>query len=130
MGSFIQTAQRQLLDAISVLSADKSIDLQIGLVEYRVSEAFRRNRPPQDNTFITRVYPLTTDMLEMQVVINKLHADGGGDAPEAVYDGVRDACKQMQWRKHSCRFILVNIFAYVLNTRSFYSIGTRNWWSI
>jgi hypothetical protein len=100
MGSFIQTAQRQLLDAISVLSADQSIDLQTGLVEYR-------DRPPQDNTFITRIYPLTTDMQEMQVVINKLRADGGGDAPEAVYDGVRDACKQMQWRKHSCRFILL-----------------------
>ncbi|BAZ37951.1 hypothetical protein NIES4101_38770 [Calothrix sp. NIES-4101] len=100
MGTFIQAAQRQLLNTISLLSADKSIDLQIGLVEYR-------DHPPQDQTFITRVYPLTTDMQAMQSVINKLRADGGGDAPEAVYDGIHDACKQMRWRKHSCRFILL-----------------------
>jgi von Willebrand factor type A domain len=100
MGSFIQTAQRQLLDTIRLLSADSDIDLQVGLVEYR-------DHPPQDRSFVTCAYPLTADLKRMQQTINKLKADGGGDAPEAVYDGVLDACIQMKWRSHSCRFILL-----------------------
>jgi von Willebrand factor type A domain len=100
MGNFIKAAQEQLLNTIKSLSANNSINLQIGLVEYR-------DHPPQDRTFITRVYPLTANLQQMQQVINKLRADGGGDAPEAVYNGVDDACKQMKWRAHSCRFILL-----------------------
>ncbi|MBO1345994.1 MAG: VWA domain-containing protein [Hormoscilla sp. GUM202] len=100
MGAFIQEAKRQLLDTFSLLSADSSIDLQVGLVEYR-------DHPPQDNSFITRIYPLTANKQQMQKHINKLEADGGGDGPEAVYRGVYDACTQMKWRSHSCRFILL-----------------------
>ncbi len=100
MGSFIQAAKQQLLNTISLLSADSNIDLQIGLVEYR-------DHPPQDTSFITRVYPLTANLKQMQNQINQLEANGGGDFPEAVYDGVQDAATKMKWRPHSCRFILL-----------------------
>lgn len=100
MGSFIQAAQRQLLDTIKLLSANNSIDLQVALVEYR-------DHPPQDTSFVTRIYPLTANLQKMQQCINKLKADGGGDAPEAVYSGVWDGCEKIQWRPHSCRFILL-----------------------
>ncbi|HIK13556.1 MAG TPA: VWA domain-containing protein [Oscillatoriaceae cyanobacterium M33_DOE_052] len=100
MGAFIHTAQQQLLHTIGLLSADSSIDLKIGLVEYR-------DHPPQDPSFVTRLYQLTANLKEMQKAINKLTADGGGDGPEAVYRGVHDACEQMKWRPHSCRFILL-----------------------
>ncbi|AKG24642.1 vWA domain-containing protein [Calothrix sp. 336/3] len=100
MGGFIQTAQKQLLDTINLLSSDSQINLQVGLVEYR-------DHPPQDHSFITRIYPLTNNLQQMQKSINLLRADGGGDAPEAVYDGIHDACTKMQWRLHSCRFVLL-----------------------
>ena len=100
MGSFIQAAKQQLLDVLSLLSADNNIDLQVGLVEYR-------DHPPQDTSFVTRVYPLTNNRKQMQKSINKLQAAGGGDGPEAVYRGVYDACVKMKWRSHSCRFVLL-----------------------
>ncbi|MEP0857123.1 vWA domain-containing protein [Trichocoleus sp. DQ-U1] len=100
MGGFIQEAKQQLLDTIRLLSADSDIDLQVGLVEYR-------DHPPQDTTFVTRIYPLTAKLQEMQKNINQLEANGGGDHPEAVYDGVQDAANQMKWRRNSCRFILL-----------------------
>jgi hypothetical protein len=100
MSPFILEAQRQLLDTISALGAKSGIDLKVGLVEYR-------DHPPQDNSFVTRINPLTSDIKGMQKVINKLRADGGGDAPEAVYDGIEAACKHMKWRDHSCRFTLL-----------------------
>jgi hypothetical protein len=100
MGNFIAAAKKQLLNAISSLSKNSNIDLQVGLVEYR-------DHPPQDKTFITRIYPLTDDLKKMQKDINKLNAQGGGDAPEAVYQGLWDTCQQMSWRNHSCRLILL-----------------------
>jgi VWA domain-containing protein len=100
MGPFIQAAKQHLLETIRTLRADQGIDLQAGLVEYR-------DHPPQDRSFVTRLYPLTADLEEMQRVINSLRADGGGDAPEAVFDGVHDACNRMSWREHSCRFVLL-----------------------
>lgn len=100
MGSFIQAAKQQLLNTMRLLSADNNINLQVGLVEYR-------DHPPQDKSFVTRVYPLTANLQKMQQNINQLVADGGGDFPEAVYDGIKDAAEKMQWRSHSCRFILL-----------------------
>ena len=100
MGPFIEAAKRQLLKTIEALGAERSVDLQIGLVEYR-------DHPPQDKSFVTTINPLTPDLARMQKVINRLNADGGGDAPEAVYDGVFEACTKMEWREFSCRFILL-----------------------
>ena len=100
MGSFIAAAKKQLLKTISSLSNHSNINLQVGLVEYR-------DHPPQDKSFITRIYPLTDNFGKMQKNINKLSADGGGDAPEAVYRGVWDACEQISWRTYSSRFILL-----------------------
>jgi hypothetical protein len=100
MSGFIQAAQRQLIETIKLLSGDRNINLQIGLVEYR-------DHPPQDKTFVTRLYPLTANLQRMQKVINHLKAEGGGDAPEAVYRGIHDACTKIKWRSHSCRFILL-----------------------
>ncbi|NET91498.1 MAG: VWA domain-containing protein [Kamptonema sp. SIO1D9] len=100
MSSFIQVAQQQLLKAINTLSTDNNINLQVGLVEYR-------DHPPQDTSFVTRIYPLTDNLHKMQNHIRQLRADGGGDGAEAVYRGVEDACQQMRWRKHSCRFAIL-----------------------
>jgi hypothetical protein len=100
MGPFIRAAQRQLLDTMQRVGAASRIDLQVGLVQYR-------DHPPQDHTFVTRVHPLTASLGKMQKVINGLSADGGGDAPEAVYDGVYDACTKLSWRDYSFRFALL-----------------------
>lgn len=100
MGGFINAAKTQLLKVVKQLSANSDINLQIGLVEYR-------DHPPQDKSFVTRTYPLTADLKKMQTQINQLKPGGGGDAPEAVYQGVYDACNDMKWRKHSYRFALL-----------------------
>ncbi len=100
MGGFIEAAKAQLLKVLKQLSSNGGVNLQVGLVEFR-------DHPPQDRSFVTRVYSLTNDLKKMQGNINELRPSGGGDAPEAVYQGVYDACKKMDWRKHSCRFALL-----------------------
>lgn len=100
MSSFISAAKQHLLKMINNLGAITGLDWQVGLVEYR-------DHPPQDNSFVKRVYKLTSDLKQMGYAINKLSADGGGDGPEAVYDGLQAACKEMPWRKFSCRFVIL-----------------------
>ncbi|MEM7347145.1 MAG: hypothetical protein AAF485_23135, partial [Chloroflexota bacterium] len=39
--------------------------------------------------------------------INKLRPSGGGDAPEAVYDGLRVACDTLSWRNYSRRIAIL-----------------------
>lgn len=100
MSSFIQAAKQHLLSMIATLASTKGLDWQFGLVEYR-------DHPPQETSFVKRVYPLTTDIKKMQTSINSLQASGGGDASEAVYDGLEAGCKEMPWRKHSCRLMFL-----------------------
>lgn len=100
METFITEAQRHLLDTMTALRADNGLDLQVGLVEYR-------DHPPQERSFVTRAYPLTPNFKAMQKAIGKLKADGGGDAPEAVYDALYQAATDTRWRAHSCRFVLL-----------------------
>ncbi len=100
MSSFIQAAKQHLLNMIGTLAATNGLDWQFGLVEYR-------DHPPQETSFVKRVYPLTKDVKKMQASINALAAAGGGDAPEAVYDGLEAGCKEMLWRQHSCRLMFL-----------------------
>ena len=100
MSPFIGAARAALIDTVRALAAKSGVDLRVGLVEYR-------DHPPQERSFVTRHHALTSDLARTQKVINGLRADGGGDAPEAVYDGVSEAALLTEWRPHSCRFILL-----------------------
>ncbi len=100
MGPFIADAKRRLVDCVARLGSQRAVDLRVGLVEYR-------DHPPQESSFVTRTHAMTSDVARMQKVINRLAADGGGDAPEAVYDGVWEACLNAEWRETSCRFAVL-----------------------
>lgn len=100
MGAFINEAKKRLSTTLKELSSKNDIDLNVGLVQYR-------DHPPQENTFVTQIVQMTPRMEHMQKEIDKLSPHGGGDAPEAVYQGVFDACESLHWREHSARFILL-----------------------
>jgi hypothetical protein len=100
MGPFVEAAKQHLLETLRRLRGESGIDLRVGLVEYR-------DHPPEDRSYVTRDHPLTGNLETMEKVIGGLKPDGGGDAPEAVYDGVHLACSGLEWRSHSCRFALL-----------------------
>lgn len=97
MGAFIEAARRQMADTLRTLSAGAGFapDLRVAVVEYR-------DHPPQDHSFVARPHPFEEDLKTVQKVIDRLKPDGGGDGPEAVYDGVA-ACEDLDWRPHACR---------------------------
>ena len=44
---------------------------------------------------------------KIQDFLSNLHADGGGDWPEAVYEGLEAAVNDLNWRKKSKRIIVL-----------------------
>jgi hypothetical protein len=102
MGPFIKSAQSQMITLLRTLASASEIGVQLraGIVEYR-------DHPPQDNSFVTRVHRFSLDMDEVQKAIDTLKANGGGDTPEAVYDGVVAAVRKLDWRAHSHRIAIL-----------------------
>lgn len=99
MGSLIAAARRQMVDMLRQLAASADIGLQLGIVEYR-------DHPPQAKT-VYRVYPFTSNLKEAQQTIESLKADEGGDLPEAVLDGIMAACRELAWRPHALRLLIL-----------------------
>jgi hypothetical protein len=98
MGTFINAARQHMIAMLRRLTADAAlpIDLHLAVVQYR-------DHPPQDRSFVTREHAFTRDLAAVQNTIAALVPDGGGDAPEAVYDGIQACCERLQWRPHSRR---------------------------
>lgn len=99
MGSFISDAKNKLLTLISSLIKDQDKNMHIGLVAYR-------DHPPQDTSFVTKAFPLSDNIMTITKNIKSLEPSGGGDAPEAVFDGLHEACN-MRWRKYAKRIIIL-----------------------
>lgn len=102
MGAFIKSAQQQMIDLLRSLSAASPVGVRLraGIVEYR-------DHPPQDTSFVTRLHAFRSDLDEVQKAIDSLKANGGGDSPEAVYDGVLDAVSKLEWRPHGHRIAIL-----------------------
>jgi Mg-chelatase subunit ChlD len=102
MGAFINAARRQMIEMPQALTneAGVAIDLRVAVVEFR-------DHPPQDHTFVTREHPFTDNLTKVQQTINSLRPDGGGDWPEAVYDGIEAAGELLSWRAHSRRIAIL-----------------------
>ena len=99
MGGLIAAAQRQMIRMLEELTQAADIQLHLGVVEYR-------DHPPQD-TLVYKLYDFTGNMKEAQRTINNLEANGGGDAPEAVLDGITAACRALSWRKSARRLLVL-----------------------
>ncbi len=100
MGSYIGQVQRHLLNLIRALKQSPLCqELRLGLVTYR-------DHPPQDRSFVTRVVPLTENVEEISQGVARMHADGGGDGPEAVTDGLHELLC-LDWHPDAARLVVM-----------------------
>jgi von Willebrand factor type A domain len=95
MSGFIEDAKKRMKSILSQLSDEFKVDTKVGLSLYR-------DHPSQDSTFVTLTFDLDS-IEEIQKKINTVSVDGGGDYAEAVFDGIIDGIKAMDWRKGSKR---------------------------
>ena len=91
MGSYIDQVKKHIISIIADVLKDPSVDsLRVGLVGYR-------DHPPQDKSFVTQVTNLTTDVKAITKAVNAMQAQGGGDGPECMTDGLYELVR-LSWR--------------------------------
>ena len=100
MGPYIQEVQRRLLSLIRAVERSPLCNyLRLGLVTFR-------DHPPQDESFVTRVVPLTENIEEIREGVERMRASGGGDGPEAVTDGLMELLN-LDWQPGSTRLVVM-----------------------
>ena len=72
-------------------------DVRFGMVLYR----------DRGDDYVTRVVPFTADMEMFKSELGKVRADGGGDGPEDLQSGLRDALDKLDWRNEGIRLMFV-----------------------
>lgn len=72
-------------------------DVRFGMVLYR----------DRGDEYVTRAIPFTADMEAFKSELGNVRADGGGDGPEDLQSGLRDALGQLAWRDEGVRLMFV-----------------------
>jgi Mg-chelatase subunit ChlD len=57
--------------------------------------------------YLTRVIPFTNDLNQIQRTLNSITPRGGGDIPEAVYEGLYDSATKFTWEAENRLIILL-----------------------
>jgi hypothetical protein len=65
----------------------RSVRIRIGLVEFK----------DRTDAFVTKVYPMTTDVAKFSREVAAIQANGGGDTPEAVNEGLHVGLTGLDW---------------------------------
>jgi len=95
MGQYIYSAQKNICSIVEKVVASEQADVRFALVSYR-------DHPPQDSTYVTKVFPFTADVGAMQRNVETMSASGGGDGPEAVTAALHDAL-HLPWRPNAAK---------------------------
>lgn len=95
MGSYIHSATNSIKAVVEAIVKSEKADLRFALVAYR-------DHPPQDQSFITKVYPFTKYTAEMKSYLDQLSASGGGDGPEAVTAALNELLT-LPWREGAAK---------------------------
>lgn len=122
MGSYIASATENIRSIVQEIFISEKCDTRLALVEYRDHPPQVRLLPKtknttktnklsnldfvQDATFVTRVHDFTTRVKEMKTWLEACQAQGGGDSPEAVADGLQ-AILKLSWREKSTKICVL-----------------------
>ena len=97
----IQAVKDSLSEIVNHITArTKDLEIRFGVVSYR-------DHPPQDKSYVTRVYDFADNVKRVKKIIAELRPSEGGDTPEAVADGLYDARTKLSWEKDSYKVMLL-----------------------
>jgi len=91
MSPWITAAKETILNTAKRLQEKCDAKVEFGAVVYR-------DIPPQDNTFVVRRCPFTTDLQAFRNFVQRQEAGGGGDGPEAVASALHEA-RLLNWKQ-------------------------------
>lgn len=96
MDPLIQSTKRAIDQIITDFGALVP-NLKIAIVAFR----------DEQDDYLTKVQDLTDDRYRILNFLDGLDADGGGDTPEAVYEAIRVAFEDLEWRQGAYRAVLL-----------------------
>lgn len=99
MGSYIRSAKENIEAIVNEIIKTSKSRVRLALIEYR-------DHPPQDRSFVTRVHDFTESVGEMKRWLESAKAQGGGDSPEAVADGLYNVTK-LAWSAESTKIAVL-----------------------
>jgi len=83
-----------------ITSRTENLEIRFGVVSYR-------DHPPQDRSYVTKVFDFTDRIKRVKKLISELRPSEGGDTPEAVADGLFDARTKLSWEKDAYKVMLL-----------------------
>jgi Mg-chelatase subunit ChlD len=84
-------AVKSTIQKVAKSLGTREIKVRVGLVEYK----------DKGDDFVTKLYPMTTDLDAFQRKISGIFASGGGDLPEHMTAGLHDALTKLDWNKEA-----------------------------
>src|SRR5262249_26527360 len=98
MSEEIEAVKSTIRTVAQKLQNDQT-DVHIGLVEYK----------DRGDSPVTRTFAFTSDLKSFSKSVANLHADGGGDTPEDMQQGLQVALDKLQWRSDAAVRMMVVI---------------------
>jgi len=90
MSGLINTAKEKIWDIVSVTSqCNPEPVIRLGIIFYRDLQ----------DEFVTKTYPLTTNIDSIYSELLSIEAQGGGDHPESVNQALNEAVTKMGWKE-------------------------------
>lgn len=91
MSGLIQTAKEKIWSiATTMTSAQQNPDIKIGLVAFR----------DRGDAYVTKTIDLSDDIDSVYASLMDFQAQGGGDGPESVNQGLYDAVNKLSWSQN------------------------------
>lgn len=97
MGDEIARIKETLLSVTEQLRQEQAVDLRYGAVLYR----------DLGDAYVTRRHPFTSDLEAFDRALQEIEANGGGDGPESLNQGLAVAVGGMDWRDDTARVAFV-----------------------
>jgi hypothetical protein len=97
----IQAVRNSLFDIVEhITRKTEGLEIRFGVVSYR-------DHPPQDRSYVTKVFDFSENIKRVHKLISSLKPSEGGDTPEAVADGIFDARTKLSWERDSYKVLLL-----------------------
>lgn len=84
-------AVKATIQKVATALSSNNVRVRIGLVEYK----------DRTDSFVTRVYPMTTDAGKFSRTVAGISANGGGDTPESMNEGLHVGLSGLEWSSNA-----------------------------